>query len=120
MLDFALSQGVPPEKLSMGIPIYSGHWFATHSEAKSIYAGGRSVDYATASGLVEQYGAKLIWLEEQGASYALWSNRGTFEYVFMEDRRAFDAKLDVFAAYEGLRGISVWVLGVKIHTLGTP
>lgn len=113
MLDYALAQGVAPEKLSMGIPSYSRHWYATHNETKSLHATARGLDHATALSLVERYDVDLVWLDKQGASYGVWTNRGTFEYLFLEDRRAFDAKLDLFETYQGLHGISVWVLGLE-------
>ena len=113
MLDHALAEGVPPEKLSLGIPTYSGYWYATHDDTRGLHASGRPTDYATTHGLIERHGAEPVWDPEQGASWAVWNNRGTFEYVFLEDRRAFEAKLDLLDEYPGLRGISVWVLGLE-------
>ena len=111
MLDHALAEGVPPEKLSLGIPTYSGYWYAAHDAERGLHASGRPTDFATTRGLIERFGAEPVWDPEQGASWAVWDNRGTFEYVFLEDRRAFEAKLDLLDEYPGLRGISVWVLG---------
>ncbi len=111
MMDYALAQGVPPEKLSMGIPSYSHHWAATYTDERGIHSYGRQTDYATARGLLEKFGAQTTWIPEQGVSWAVWDNRSQWEYVFLEDRRAFEAKLDLLKEYPGLHGISVWVLG---------
>lgn len=111
MVDYALSQGVPPEKLSLGIPSYSHYWYATHTAERGIHAYGRQLDYETASGLLDKYDAKTTWMPEQGVSWAVWDNRSQWEYLFLENRRAFEAKLDLLKEYPGLHGISVWVLG---------
>ena len=113
MLDYALAQGVPPEKLSLGIPTYSGYWYPTYSESEGAHTTGAEIHYDRAMGLIQRQGAELRWLPEQGCHYAFWENTGTFEYLFLEDYRSFRTKLDLFESYEGLRGISVWVLGAE-------
>jgi spore germination protein YaaH len=113
MLEYALSQGVPREKLSLGIPAYSGYWYADWSEERGAGVRGAEIHYDRAVELLQQNGATRRWLPEQGSSFAFWANGGTFEWVFLEDRRAFESKLGLFDAYPGLRGISVWVLGAE-------
>ena len=46
----------------------------------------------------------------QKAPAAAWSEHDVFQYVWMEDSRAFLAKLGLVTNYH-LRGYSVWVLG---------
>ena len=50
------------------------------------------------------------WDDAQKATFAAWDEKGVFQYVWLEDARAFTAKLDLVRAY-GLRGYSVWKLG---------
>ena len=56
---------------------------------------------------------ELEWLPEIGAQFTFWSNEGIYEWLFLEDARTLDAKLDLFEEYPGLRGISAWVLGAE-------
>ena len=42
-----------------------------------------------------------------------WSNEGIYEWLFLEDARSLEEKLNLFEEYEGLRGISAWVMGAE-------
>lgn len=119
LVEMAIAEGVPPERISLGVPFYSIHWFAAFSERLASargagreggFASGQGIDHARARGLLERYDADLVWLDEQGAQYAFWENAGVFEWLFLEDATSLPPKLDVLDEY-GLRGISVWRLG---------
>jgi spore germination protein YaaH len=113
MLDHALGSGVAPERLSLGIPSYSGYWSSTHDEKRGGRAVGREIPFSRATELLEASGAPLQWLPEQGVHHAFWESAGVFEWIFLEDERSLEAKLDLFRSYPGLRGVSVWVLGAE-------
>ncbi|MGH7495118.1 MAG: glycosyl hydrolase family 18 protein [bacterium] len=104
---------VPPEKLSLGIPLGSQHWHVVHDDEKYV-ANARSwsdnLDYEWAMGKAERYGAKIMWHEEQQVPFTFFENGGLFEYIFFEDARSFRAKLALMEKYN-LRGFSAWVLG---------
>ncbi len=104
---------VPPEKLSLGIPSYSGHWLPTHDEARGARVAGREIPYSRARSLLDSAGTALHWLAREGVHYAFWENGGVFEWLFLEDRRSLEAKLDLLGEHPRLRGISVWVLGAE-------
>lgn len=113
MVDHALAEGVPPEKLSFGIGTYSGYWAPGFDETSGARVVGREIPWSRARELLEESGAEPIWLPEQGVSYAMWARAGVFEWLFLEDGRSVAAKLDLFDSYPRLRGISVWVLGAE-------
>lgn len=104
---------MPPEKLSLGIPTGSQHWYTSYEEritpelARSYSA---QVSYRWGLGLIERNAGELRWSEEQQAAWAFFSVGGTFEWVFLEDVRSFRAKLQLMDRHR-LRGFSVWVLG---------
>ncbi len=106
-------QFMPPQKLSLGIPTGSQHWYTSQEdritpEMARSYSEGLSWNEAMA--LIERYDAEVHWSEEHQVPYAFYSRGGTFEWIFMEDARSFRAKLGLIDEY-GLRGFSVWVLG---------
>lgn len=106
-------QEVPPEKLSLGIPLGSQHWYTRYEEdldPEKARSYSESVSFRRATSLVERQGAELQWSEEHQVPFAFYANGGTYEWVFMEDARSFAAKLDLVREY-GLRGFSAWVLG---------
>ena len=104
---------VPAEKLSLGIPTGSQHW-STHYDAgirpEMARSYSQGVSHGWALHLVEAHGAELRWSEEDAVPYAFYPVGGTFEWIFMEDARSFEAKLGLMDEY-GLRGFSAWVLG---------
>jgi len=113
-LRYTLAQGVPPDRISLGVPTYSEHWQPGYQPGAAgtggLHPTAREVSYARAMSFLSRYGVEPQWLDKQGVHYAFWEHDGAFEYVFLEDRRSFAAKLDLMRE-KRLRGISVWVLG---------
>ena len=110
VVEHALALGVPTEKISLGVPFFSMQWYTDWSQDKKGFSWSRGMDWKSAQTLLQKYHAKAHWDAEQGASEARWENHGVFEYAWIEDARAFDAKLDLQRKYK-LRGISVWRIG---------
>ena len=106
-------QHIPANKLSLGIPTGSQHWYTSQEDkiqpemARSYSA---QLSHAWAMHLLERFNAPLLWSEEHEVPYAFFSNGGSFEWIFLEDARSFRSKLSIMDEY-GLRGFSVWVLG---------
>lgn len=111
-LQYVLSLGVPPNKISIGIPSYSDWWYPTFDVKNGSQMRGSDISYANAMGILARYDAKPVWDDRDKASYAFWSNDGTNEFLWLEDARAFQAKLELVRKYK-LRGYSVWVLGTE-------
>jgi spore germination protein YaaH len=104
---------MPAEKLSLGIPTGSQHWYTSQEdriEPERARSYSENIDYRRAMGFAERYGARIEWSDEHQVAYAFYERGGTFEWIFFEDARSFRAKLDL-ARKHNLRGFSVWVLG---------
>lgn len=106
---------VPPEKLSLGIATNSQHWYTSYDEriqpelARSYSA---QLTHAWARSLIERNNGTIHWDDTQKVAYSYFPVGGTFEWIFLEDARSFRARLDLVQTH-GLRGFSVWVLGVE-------
>ena len=111
-LEFVLSKGVPPSKISLGIPSYSDYWYPTYSRKSGERASGRDISYATAESLVTRFKLQPTWDERDKAPYAFWSNDGVYNHLWIEDARAFEAK-ERLVKERRLRGYSVWVMGFE-------
>lgn len=113
-IDFFLKD-VPPEKLSLGIPVVSQHWY-TEQDNEKYLANARSwseaLPYPEALALAERFGAEVTWLEEQKVPFTFFERGGLFEHIFFENARSFGHKLDLVKTH-GLRGFSVWVIGYE-------
>jgi spore germination protein YaaH len=111
-LKYVLSLGIPPSKISLGIPAYSDWWYSAYDAKNGARVRGNDISFATAAGLLAKYGAQPTWDDREKSPYAFWSNNGVYEWLWMEDARAFIAKLELVRKYQ-LRGYSVWVLGLE-------
>jgi spore germination protein YaaH len=113
MLDHALAQGVPPGKISLGIPTYSGWWHPVYDESRGARVAGSEIGYGRALEELGRGGGELVWLPSIAAHYAFWPNEGIYEWLFLENARSLESRLNLFDEYEGLRGISAWVMGAE-------
>jgi spore germination protein YaaH len=111
-LRFALSTGVPPGKISLGIPSYSDWWYPVYEEKTGSRSRGSDISYARVNELVTKYALHPTWDDREKAAYAMWPNAGVYEHLWIEDARAFASKLELVRKYK-LRGYSVWVLGTE-------
>ena len=103
---------VPASKLSVGIPLYGGHWYtrADPSFPERARTARSTVTWSWGSGLVERNGGTMQWDEREQVPFAHFSNGGVYEWVFLENARSFAAKLALVGEFK-LRGFSAWVLG---------
>ena len=102
---------MPPEKLSLGIPLYGDYWSARPDPGpERARTSANSVSWFWGSGLAERNGATIKWDDVQQVPYAQLDVGGTFEWLYLENARSFSAKLGL-ARERRLRGFSAWVLG---------
>src|SRR5690242_14103744 len=112
MLQYLLDAGIPPEKISIGIPSYSDYWFPTGDALMGARSTRDEISYADARDLLDRYRTVPQWMEDQQVYYARWEEGGVFNWLFLEEARSFAAKYAV-AKQHHLRGISVWLLGTE-------
>ena len=86
VVDYAL-RFIPPDKLSLGIPLQSMRWYTR--EDPSLPERARSwsepVSWTWGAGLAERNGARLQWDAEQAVTFAYYPNGGTCEWLFLAD-----------------------------------
>jgi spore germination protein YaaH len=109
-LRYVLSLGVPPNRISLGIPGYSDYWYPAYDDKNGSRMRGRDLSHVEAMGILAKRGIKPAWDKTQKALHAEWEEAGVFESLWIEDARAFSAKLALVGRYR-LRGYSVWLLG---------
>jgi spore germination protein YaaH len=109
-LKFALAQGVPPHKLSIGLGGYSDWWYPAYDDKGGARLRGSDISYTRGMEILTKAGVTPKWDKAQKASYAMWEEHGVFQHMWLEDARAFLEKRRLVKHY-GLRGYSVWLLG---------
>jgi spore germination protein YaaH len=111
-LDYLLSLGVPPNKISLGLASYSDWWYPAYDAQNGPRVRGSDIPYARAKAILDSAGVVPVWDDTQKALRATWEVEGVFRHAWVEDARAFMAKLQLARTYR-LRGYSVWVLGAE-------
>lgn len=111
-LEYALAQGVPPEKISLGLAGYSDWWYPAWDEKDGARLRGSDISYTRGRELLAAAHATATWDPAQRAFYAMWESHGVFQHLWLEDARAFMAKRRLAVARH-LRGYSVWLLGAE-------
>ena len=112
VVKYVLGLGVPPNKLSLGIPSYSEWWYPTYDAKDGPRMTGGGLTYDAAQGILARNGAKATWDDRQKEGMAYWQNDGINEFLFLVDARSMAARVALAKQY-GLRGYSVWVLGFE-------
>ena len=115
-LKYVLSLGVPPSKISLGLAGYSDWWYPAYDDRNGSRLRGSDISYTRGMEILSSAGVTPMWDSVQKATYAMWEAHGVFQHMWLEDARAFVAKLELVRSY-GLRGYSVWVLGLEDPTL---
>ena len=111
-LAYVLSLGVPPSKISLGIPSYSDWWYPVWEKKGGPRMRGRDIPYSKVSEIISRFTLHPVWDDSAKSPYVFWSDSGVYDHMWIEDARAFMAKLELVRRYN-LRGYSVWVLGTE-------
>jgi len=104
------NEHVPANFISLGVPFYSGHWWTDSTNNNSIRVIGGDVSFKSAFGNIKRYSGVTQFDQNDKINWAVVNNAGTYEYVFLEDKKSLQYKLELVLKYK-FRGISAWVLG---------
>jgi spore germination protein YaaH len=103
ILNYALAT-IPPQKISMGIPLYGYDW-PEIGDAKAI-------THQQAIELALFYGAPLLWDVNQHSTYFGYEAKGVRHTVYFEDARSLKEKLDL-ASNRGIQSVTLWELNLS-------
>jgi spore germination protein YaaH len=109
-LEYLLSLGVPPSKISLGLAGYSDWWYPEYDDRNGSRLRGSDISYEEAMRILDSAGVTPKWDDVQKSPFAMWEEQGVFRHAWLEDARAFMAKLELVRTHK-LRGFSVWLLG---------
>jgi spore germination protein YaaH len=102
---------IPADKVSLGIPTYSGIWQTSFKDGH-MRAIGDDLDYASMQAFLKENHAKLHWDAEQQIPFTIFNKDQFNQYIFAENAKSFAAKLALVKEYH-LRGFSAWRLGME-------
>ncbi len=99
---------VPAKKLIHGIPFYTRVW----GEENGMLVSSTAAGMVAAKELLEEYGAELSWLDEEGQYFGEYVSEGNRYRIWLEDTTSLKLKLDMIEDY-GLAGVACWKLGLE-------
>lgn len=106
-------QYIPPQKISIGIPDYSTHWYTgSNADSGKIIVQSKGINFDECINFIHQHKATLQWDEKSKLYFSIFLHDWLNEYIFIEDIKSFTAKYALVKKYQ-LRGISVFDLGTE-------
>lgn len=101
-IKFAISQGIKPQKIILGIPFY-GRWWKGNEQGRGIY-------YPELKDVMSKYNLKKKWDRKAKAPYFRFKDEnGVENVIYFEDEESLSEKLDLVNKYN-LAGIAIWRL----------
>jgi spore germination protein YaaH len=101
--------GVPPEKMILGMPFYTRVWEMERvgSPPGGAIADSQAVGMKTAISAVFDNNAKIEWSEESGQFYCEYQKAGKSYHVWIEDENSINLRSSLVHKY-ALAGVSAW------------
>ncbi|MBT9333361.1 glycosyl hydrolase family 18 protein [Paracidobacterium acidisoli] len=114
-LDYAL-KFVPPQKLSLGIPLYGYHWFTGAPQNGKPNPTAEYIGGEDALLLAKTWNGHVQWDPVDHTAW-LWFYRDDMrEWIFFTDQHTFEDRYDL-AKQHGLQGFCSWVLGQEDQSI---
>ena len=105
VINYAISIGVPREKIFMGVPLYGLDW----PKNGSSYGTAKGLTYSEVAGLINQYKPTLIVDTAEGSAHFTYESSGQSHEVWFENYQTVLPKLE-FAKSLGISA-TFWRLG---------
>lgn len=101
-IKFAISQGIKPQKIVLGVPFY-GRWWKGNEQGRGIY-------YPELVRVIEKYNLKKKWDRKSESPYFKFKDEnGVENVIYFEDEKSLSKKIDLVLKYN-LAGIAIWRL----------
>lgn len=119
-----IAEGVPSDRLILGIPFYTRVWIETPKETAGDDIESVSEDYVSydlssqalgmtaAAALAEENGVSMQWLDDLGLNYFEYEKNGQTIKVWLEDTSSIALKLDEMKN-NSLAGAAFWKLELE-------
>ncbi len=109
VIDYSLKL-IPPDKLSLGIPLYYWQW--SDATGKRIGIGGRKGIYA----VFKKHKVAVRYSIKHEAPYLTYWNHAKEYTIWYENARSVKKKIGLIKKYQ-LHGFSAWALGLELPSI---
>lgn len=114
-LEFALAQGVPREKIFLGVPLYGYDWPRVKGGG---YKKARGLEYEDVTKLPKTLKVSPGYDALAASPHFSYTRDGVSHVVWFENSRSFEAKLRLAQEF-GIGGVSLWRLGREDQKIWT-
>ena len=104
-----LAEGVPAEKLVLGVPFYMRRWEETQT-ADGVKVKGYTLKMADSDAIISSMGLQPVWNDKLGQYFYSYVKNGKTYKVWVEDGTSMARKLALVQKY-GLAGAAAWSKG---------
>ncbi|WDM21310.1 glycosyl hydrolase family 18 protein [Paenibacillus polymyxa] len=97
---------VPPQKVILGIPLYTRVWSETPKEGK-IKVTSKSLGMKSAAGIIAEFKLKPKFRAAEGQNYVEYTEDGVVKKIWLEDQVSLKARVELAKSLK-LGGIGAW------------
>ncbi|URJ59558.1 glycosyl hydrolase family 18 protein [Paenibacillus polymyxa] len=97
---------VPPQKVILGIPLYTRVWSETPKEGK-IKVTSKSLGMKSAAGIIAEFKLKPKFRAAEGQNYVEYTEDGVVKKIWLEDQVSLKARVELAKSLR-LGGIGAW------------
>jgi spore germination protein YaaH len=97
---------VPPQKVVLGIPLYTRVWSETPKEGK-IKVTSKSLGMESAADIIAKFKLKPKFRASEGQNYVEYTEDGVVKKIWLEDQVSLKARVDLAKSLK-LGGIGAW------------
>jgi hypothetical protein len=98
--------GVPPEKLVLGIPLYTRVWSEEKKDGET-KVSSKAIGMESAADIVREQKLNPEFLEKEQQNYVEYEENGVLKKIWLEDRSSLKARVKLAQSLQ-LGGIGVW------------
>ena len=102
---------VPPEKLLLGMPLYTRIWTETPTD-QGVKVTSKAVGMETVNNIIAEYNLEKVWDEAAGQYYVEYQTGEKTNKIWIEDAESIKLKYDLIHKYN-LAGAALWRRGFE-------
>lgn len=98
--------GVPPEKMILGIPLYTRVWTEVEKDGK-VEVSSKAIGMDRAKRIIEEKKLKPVLSEETGQNYVEYTDQEGRHRIWLEDAESLKRRVELAKSFH-LAGIATW------------
>lgn len=106
---------IPPEKLLLGVPLYTRVWTETTDESGAVSVASKAIGMKDQEAFLLGKDPELVFDEKAGQMTASFKEDGAVKRIWMENEESLKARLQIIKKYK-LAGLASWRRGFETES----